>query len=136
VVRNDLLVVRFDSQLYFGNSSYFKKQLLKHIKAKGPDLKGIILNAESINYIDATAADMLTKLIHDFREKGYQFYIAGAIGPTRDIIFNTGIIKELQREFLFVKTKEAVDFFDNPNEVSLLAAKVAYENSREIKIKP
>ncbi len=135
VVRNDLLIVRFDSQLYFGNSAYFKKQLLKHIKAKGPALKGIILNAESINYIDATAADMLTKLIHDIRERELQFYIAGAIGPTRDIIFNTGIIKELQREFLFVKTKEAVDFFDDPNEISLLAAKVAYENSRMAKAK-
>lgn len=134
VVRNDLLIVRFDSQLYFGNSAYFKKQLLKHIKAKGPELKGIILNAESINYIDATAADMLTKLIHDIRERELQFYIAGAIGPTRDIIFSTGIIKELQREFLFVKTKEAVDFFDDPNEVSLLAAKVAYENSRMAKM--
>ncbi|WP_291967000.1 SulP family inorganic anion transporter [Maribacter sp.] len=135
VVRNDLLIVRFDSQLYFGNSAYFKKQLLKHIKAKGPALKGIILNAESINYIDATAADMLTKLIHDIRERELQFYIAGAIGPTRDIIFSTGIIKELQREFLFVKTKEAVDFFDDPNEISLLAAKVAYENSRMAKPK-
>ncbi|MDF4221470.1 sulfate permease [Maribacter sp. M208] len=135
VVRNDLLIVRFDSQLYFGNSVYFKKQLLKHIKAKGPALKGIILNAESINYIDATAADMLTKLIHDIRERELQFYIAGAIGPTRDIIFSTGIIKELQREFLFVKTKEAVDFFDDPNEISLLAAKVAYENSRMAKTK-
>jgi len=135
VVRKDLLIVRFDSQLYFGNSAYFKKQLLKHIKAKGPALKGIILNAESINYIDATAADMLTKLIHDIRERELQFYIAGAIGPTRDIIFSTGIIKELQREFLFVKTKEAVDFFDDPNEISLLAAKVAYENSRMAKAK-
>ena len=134
IVRNDLLIVRFDSQLYFGNSAYFKKQLLRHIRAKGPGLKGIILNAESINYIDATAADMLTRVIHDIRESGKQFYIAGAIGPTRDIIFNTGIIKELQREFLFVKTKEAVDFFDNPNEVSLLAAKVAYENSKMAKL--
>lgn len=135
IVRNDLLIVRFDSQLYFGNSGFFKKQLLKQMRLKGPKLKGIILNAESINYIDATAADMLTKVIHDIRVSGKQFYIAGAIGPTRDIIFNTGIIEELQREFLFVKTKEAVDFFDNPNEVSLLAARVAYENSRMKKLK-
>ncbi len=129
-VRSDLLIVRFDAQLYFGNSAYFKKELLKHIKFKGPALKGIILNAEAIIYIDATGADMLTKLIHEIHESGIQFYIAGAIGPTRDIIFNSGIINELHREFLFVKTKEAVEFFDNPNEISLLAAKVAYENSR------
>lgn len=132
-VRSDLLIVRFDAQLYFGNSAYFKKELLKHIKFKGPALKGIILNAEAIIYIDATGADMLTKLIHEIHESGIQFYIAGAIGPTRDIIFNSGIINELHREFLFVKTKEAVEFFDNPNEISLLAAKVAYENSRPCK---
>jgi SulP family sulfate permease len=52
---------------------YPKIQLLKHIRAKGPQLKGIILNAEAINYIDATAADMLTKLIHDIRDRGLQF---------------------------------------------------------------
>ena len=130
-VRNDLLIVRFDAQLYFGNSGYFKKEILKHIKLKGASLKGVILNAEAITYIDATAADMLTKLIHEIHESGMQFYIAGAIGPTRDIIFNSGIINELHRKFLFVKTKEAVDFFDNPNEVSALAAKVAYENNKE-----
>ncbi|WP_419213941.1 SulP family inorganic anion transporter [Maribacter sp. X9] len=128
-VRVDLLIVRFDAQLYFGNASYFKQELLKHINSKGSLLKGVILNAEAINYIDATAADMLTKVIHDIHESGIQFYIAGAIGPTRDIIFNSGIINELHREFLFVKTKDAVDFFDNPNEISVLAAKIAYENS-------
>lgn len=132
-LRNDLLIVRFDAQLYFGNSAYFKKELLKHIKFKGSALRGVILNAEAITYIDATGADMLTKLIHEIHEDGIQFYIAGAIGPTRDIIFNSGIINELHKEFLFVKTKEAVEFFDNPNEVSLLAAKVAYENSRPAK---
>lgn len=134
-VRNDLLIVRFDAQLYFGNSGYFKKELLKHIKLKGASLKGVILNAEAITYIDATAADMLTKLIYEIHESGMQFYIAGAIGPTRDIIFHSGIINELNREFLFVKTKEAVDFFDNPVEVPILAAKVAHENSRKAKFK-
>lgn len=134
-VRSDLLILRFDAQLYFGNSGYFKKELLKHIKFKGAALKGIILNAEAINYIDATGADMLAKLIHDIHESGLQFYIAGAIGPTRDIIFNSGIIRELHREFLFVKTKEAVDFFDNPNEISVLVERVAYENNKISKLK-
>ncbi|WP_047246221.1 SulP family inorganic anion transporter [Maribacter thermophilus] len=130
IIRKDLLIVRFDSQLYFGNSAYFKKELLKHIKGKGPDLKAVILNAEAINYIDATAADTLSKLIHQIHEKGLQFYIAGAIGPMRDIIFNSKIIHELQKEFLFVKTKEAVDFYDNPDKVSMITARVAHENSK------
>ncbi|MGB3150700.1 MAG: sulfate permease [Maribacter sp.] len=131
VVRDDLLIVRFDSQLYFGNAAFFKKELLKHIKFKGPRLKVVILNAEAINYIDATGADALTNLIHEIHGQGLQFYIAGAIGPIRDIIFSSGIINELHKEYLFVKTKEAVAFFDNPNTVSTLGSRVAYENNKK-----
>ena len=129
-VRPDLLIVRFDAQLYFGNATYFKKELLRHIALKGPQLKAVVLNAEAINYIDATAADMLTKLINEIHVAGLQFYIAGAIGPTRDIIFSSGIIHELHKEYLFVKTKEAVTFFDDPNAFSIVGSRVAYENSK------
>lgn len=130
IIRKDLLIVRFDSQLFFGNSGYFKKKMLKQIKGKGPDLKAVILNAEAMTYIDATGADVLSKLIHEIHDMGLQFYIAGAIGPMRDIIFTTSIINELQKEYLFVTTKEAVDYFDNVSPLSQLGARVAHENKR------
>lgn len=126
--RDDLLIVRFDAQLYFGNANFFKTELLKEVAKKGTPLKGVILNAEAINYIDSSAADMLTKTIHEIHDMGMKFYVAGAIGPTRDVIFSSGIINELGREYLFVKTKEAVAFFDDPKAVSELSSRVAYEN--------
>ncbi|PCJ94510.1 MAG: sodium-independent anion transporter [Flavobacteriaceae bacterium] len=128
VIRKDLLIVRFDSQLYFGNTSFFKQQLLKHIESKGNALKGVILNAEAINYIDSTAAKMLVKVIQEIHGKGLQFYVAGAIGPTRDVIFSSGIVDVLHQEHLFVQTKEAVAYFDNPEEVSSIHGKVARQN--------
>jgi len=127
-VRNDLLIVRFDAQLYFGNAAFFKRELFKHIDAKGTALKGIILNAEAINYIDSSAAQMLIKVIQEIHSRELQFYIAGAIGPTRDIIYSSGIITELHTEFLFVKTKEAVAYFEDPSSVSILQSKVAHQN--------
>ena len=93
--RDDLLILRFDSQLYFGNKSYFKTHLMKEVNAKGDALKGVILNAEAINYIDSTAANMLISVINELHKRSLQFYIAGAIGPTRDIIFRSGIIDAL-----------------------------------------
>jgi len=128
ITRQDLLIVRFDAQLYFGNSAYFKKQLFKYIDEKGDSLKGVILNAEAINYIDSSAAQMLANVIQEIHSRNIQFYIAGAIGPTRDIIFSSGIINELDKEYLFVQTKEAVAYFDNPNSVSIVGSKVAYQN--------
>ena len=91
-------------------------------------MKGVILNAEAINYIDSSAAQMLTKVIQEIHGRDLQFYIAGAIGPTRDIIYSSGIINELHAEFLFVKTKEAVAYFEDPSSVSILQGKVAHQN--------
>lgn len=131
ILREDLLIVRFDAQLYFGNAGFFKRQLFKEIDAKGSALKGVILNAEAINYIDSSAAQMLIKVIRELRSRDLQFYIAGAIGPTRDIIFSSGIIEELRKEYLFVKTNEAVAYFENPGCLSLLQEKVANQNRTE-----
>ncbi|MGI9550832.1 MAG: SulP family inorganic anion transporter [Aurantibacter sp.] len=131
IVREDLLIVRFDAQLYFGNKNYFKKQLFKYINAKGSKLKGVILNAEAINYIDSTAANMLVQVIHEVHKRELQFSIAGAIGPTRDIIFSSGIIDALHKDFLFVRTKEAVAYFDDPKAVSLLRDVVAHQKNQK-----
>ncbi|NIO87470.1 MAG: STAS domain-containing protein, partial [Candidatus Aminicenantes bacterium] len=73
----------------FANASYFKKRLLKFAEKKGPDLKGVILNAEAINYIDSTAARTLVKTIAELKVRGLDFYITGAIGPIRDIFFSS-----------------------------------------------
>lgn len=128
VVRDDLLIVRFDAQLYFGNASFFRKELFKQLEIKGAKVEGVIVNAEAINYIDSTAAQMLVKVIKELQISGTKFFIVGAIGPTRDIIFSSGIIDALGNDFLFVKTTEAVAYFDNPKKVSLLQGKVANQN--------
>ncbi len=132
ILREDLLTVRFDAQLYFGNANYFKKQLLQAVEDKGEGLKVVILNAEAINYIDSTGAQMLTKVIDDLKARGLQFYIAGAIGPTRDIIFRSGIINSLKKEHLFVKIKEAVAYFEDPKCLTALQDKVAHQNKNAV----
>tara|TARA_R110000868_G_scaffold44131_4_gene147743 strand:- start:2395 stop:4122 length:1728 start_codon:yes stop_codon:yes gene_type:complete len=132
LVRDDLLIIRFDAQLYFGNAGFFKNQLFAEIAKKGTKLTGIILNAEAINYIDSSAAQMLIKVIREVHQKNIQFYIAGAIGPTRDIIFNSGIIDELHKEFLFIRIKEAVAYFDDPTTLSSLQEKIAYQNQFKV----
>lgn len=129
LVRPDLLVVRFDAQLYFGNTNFFKTHLMHLIQEKGPELRAVILNAEAINYIDSSAAAMLIKLIEKLYDKGIHFFIAGAIGPTRDILFSSGIMELLPKECLFVETREAVSFYDDPHKKSQLQSKVAHQRN-------
>ncbi|RIV73228.1 SulP family inorganic anion transporter [Flagellimonas aequoris] len=127
-VFSDILILRFDAQLYFGNKDYFKKQLYQEIEKKGPELKFVVLNAEPINYIDSSAAVMLERTILELRERGIQFMIAGAIGPTRDILHSSGIIDILGKENLFAQTFDAVDCCSNHTERSTIQKKISLQS--------
>ena len=130
-IREDLLIIRFDAQLYFGNANYFKRQIFKRVKRKGSQLKAVILNAESMNYIDSTGAQVLKKVISSLKARGILFYIVGAIGPTRDILFSSGIADLVTKEYLFVKIREAVDHFDSADQGTELMERVAYQRNRK-----
>ena len=106
-IDDDLLILRFDAQIYFGNKDYFKQAILKEIKAKGPGLKWLILNAEAINYIDSSASYMLKQFIEELKENGVTFIFAGATGPTRDILFKSRLVDIIGENNLYVSTLEA-----------------------------
>lgn len=109
-VDDTILIIRFDAQLFFGNKDFFKKELYKNIQRKGVSLKTIILNAESINYIDSSAVHMLKQVLADLENRGIQLLLSGAIGPVRDILFNSDLTDIIIKDHLFVTTKEAYDY--------------------------
>ena len=130
-VEADKLVIRFDAQLYFGNKDYFKKQLYRQIAKKGPVLRYIILNAEPINYIDSSAASMLERIILDLRHRDIHFLIAAAIGPTRDILYSSGIVDILGEENLYVQTIDAVNGCSEQSERSFMQKKVSLQSKNK-----
>ena len=106
-VDDEILMIRFDAQLFFANVPYFKKALLKEVDKKGETLKYVILNAEPINYIDNTAVNQLKKIVTKLKEQDITFKIAGAIGPTRDILHKSGLVEFIGKENIYVRTAEA-----------------------------
>nr|WP_299338964.1 solute carrier family 26 protein [Allomuricauda sp.] len=124
----ETLILRFDAQLFFGNKDYFKKELSKQIKAKGEALKYVVLNAESINYIDSSAAKTLERIIEELHVKGIEFLIAGAIGPTRDIFYSSGLIDIIGKENFFVQTHEAVDYCEDSKTKNKIQEKISLQS--------
>ena len=106
-VVDEILMIRFDAQLFFANVYYFKKSVLKEVSIKGEALKYVILNAEPVNYIDNTAVNQLKKIVEKLKEKDITFKIAGAIGPTRDILHKSGLVDFIGKENIYVRTAEA-----------------------------
>jgi SulP family sulfate permease len=129
---NEFLIVRFDAQLYFGNTEYFKKELLKHLDAKETEVKFIILNAEAINYIDSSAVHMLRQTIDELNDKGIKLVVAGAIGPTRDIFYSSGLIHDIGKENLFVKTFEAYEHCKALSQKTAMEEKISTQSKKHL----
>ena len=128
VIEENILIFRFDAQLYFGNQNFFKKELLNQVELKGNKLELIIINAEAINYIDSSALTMLEKLCVDIKNSGVKIMISGAIGPIRDIIFNHKLIKIIGPENLAIKTSEALNLFNDGASSSDIQKKISTQN--------
>ncbi|MFK7906811.1 MAG: SulP family inorganic anion transporter, partial [Chitinophagales bacterium] len=79
---DEILIVRFDAQLYFANLDYFKEHL-QQMEAKKPQLKYVILDAKAISSLDSSAVHVLHDLIENYESRDIKLYIANAIGPVR-----------------------------------------------------
>ena len=127
------MILRFDGQLYFGNIQYFKTLIEEEIQKKQNTLKGFVLNAEAIHYIDATATSQLITLFENLQKKGIRILIAGAIGPTRDRIFKSKLIDLLKNKNLFINTEDAVQNFDGFKDKNPLKKNIRRQNNNIIK---
>lgn len=104
----EILIVRFDAQLYFANLGYFKDKL-QLMEAKKPNLKYVILDAKAISNLDSSAVHALHDLIEDYNRRGIKLYIANAIGPVRDILQKAHIVEALGAHRFHMRVIEAVD---------------------------
>lgn len=113
LVREDILIFRFDDRLYFANQSYFKEQLFKWIAQRDmTKLKYIIFDAESVNGIDATSMNMLKSLFVSLKQKNIQFLITNLKGPLRDEVYESVIQSEVNENTVFATIQDAIIYID------------------------
>ena len=129
VQRDDLIILRFDAQLFFGNIQYFKELVYKAVEEKQGKLKGFIINARAINYIDSTASEQLYELILALQQRGIRVMIVGAIGPARDLIIRSKIIKILKSQNLFITSGDATNDFDGITKKTKLQKKLSRQSN-------
>lgn len=123
-----ILIFRFDGELYFGNKDYFKQQLAQLMEKNPSPIETVILNAESINYIDSSAVYMIRQVLEELHEKNIQLLVAGAIGPTRDILYKSGLMNQLGKEGVFSSTLDAYEYAVNHKSPSDLQQKISLQN--------
>jgi len=111
ILDDEVLVFRFDAQLFYANASYFIETLELMVEEKGPRLKLIVLDAESINRVDSTGVEMLKERIRFYHKKNILFYFAGVKGPVRDHLFRGKILDIITLDHLYMRVNGAVNYY-------------------------
>ena len=111
VLEEDILVFRFDAQLFYANANYFRDNLEEMTLQKGAALKLIVLDAESINRVDSTGVEMLKERVRYYKKKGITFYFAGVKGPVRDDLFKSGLLEIIDIDHFFMRANQAIKFY-------------------------
>ena len=114
-----VLILRFDGQLFFGNQRYFKQQLSHLITQHPESVNHLVLAAAPINYIDASAMEMLSLLFEELKENGTNLYWTGLSGPIRDQFHSLGVLSRLNNLFVYSSLEAALNAIEGkaPSEI-------------------
>lgn len=118
IERPDLLIIRFDAALYFANVNYFKASIDELVETRKENIKGIILDASSINSIDSTGVHALKDLASECKTNGLKFYVTGVRGPVRDAMQRGSLTRVVGNENLFMHVFEAVSWHDSKADIT------------------
>jgi len=112
-IQEDVLIVRFDAQLYFANTSYFKDKLQEYVRFKGDKLKIIIIDGESLNDLDSSAIYTLLDVLKYYKARGIQMAFTGLKGPVRDKMVKSGLMDLIGAEYFFMSIHGAVEHYNS-----------------------
>ncbi|CAM9422786.1 unnamed protein product [Ectocarpus sp. 4 AP-2014] len=103
-------IFRFDSSLHFANKDYFENRLkaLENDPYQGVRIHTIVLDASSINQLDASAIDMLILVAKSYDERGVSILCANWKGPQRDLLELSGFYDVIPPANLFLGLHDAV----------------------------
>jgi high affinity sulfate transporter 1 len=83
-----IAIVRVEAGLFFANADLVSKRL--HEAASSDGVKAVVLDAETMPFLDVTAVNMLDGTERDLSRKGVRLLVARDIGPVRDILREAG----------------------------------------------
>ncbi len=84
IVPEHVVVLRVESGLYFANADPVRSRILAAAAAEG--ITAVVLDAETIPFIDVTSARMLAALEQQLGGEGVRLLIARDVGQVRDVL--------------------------------------------------
>jgi high affinity sulfate transporter 1 len=83
----ETVVLRVESGLFFANADWTRAHILG--EAAQGTVKRIVLDIETVPFIDISSAHMLVSLARELRDHGVVLMLAGDVGQVRDVLRHT-----------------------------------------------
>ena len=81
-------VLRVEAGLFFANAEHVRGSILAHAREDG--VQAVVLDAQTVPYVDVTAAEMLRQVRDDLERDGVRLVVARDIGQVRDVLQRAG----------------------------------------------
>ena len=105
---DEILIMRYDDDLYFANADYFFDMIIQEInKKKG--VRFLILDLSSISHIDSTGFETIELLAKSLKTSKIKFLVSGMKGPIRDLFDKRGFYKIIDDKHSFMTIQGAVN---------------------------
>lgn len=110
-IKNEFIIVRLDSRLFYANMDFFKSKILSLVKTNRKETKAVVIVGKAINGIDYSSQVMLKKLIENLNESNIEVFFTGLKGPIKDKLKKSGILTDLLKDTCFLSIDDALVFY-------------------------
>ncbi|MEN3028514.1 MAG: SulP family inorganic anion transporter [Aquificaceae bacterium] len=107
-----ILYIRPNMSLYFGNGEYVYEYVLQKVEERGKTLKFVLLDLEAVNYIDASGSLMVIRLLDRLRAMGLEPALANVGCTLYPLLEKVEIDRHMQVDCVFdSKGQSIVELF-------------------------
>lgn len=102
-------MLRPEASLYYANVENILEEIKGIIKGK-PALKHLVIDGESINYVDGTALEILYNFHEDLKNLGINLVFVNVKAPVKEAMLHSGFLEELGKENVLPSKGYALGF--------------------------
>lgn len=104
-----LLIIRFDGAMYFVTTEVFVDQLRERVERADPPIDRVVIDFESVNYLDSQGSGELDRLIQAAADRGMSVYFARLKTDVQAMLDADGVIERLGAERVHTSVDDAVN---------------------------
>jgi sulfate permease, SulP family len=107
---NDVIgILRFEGSLYFASTNFFEEKV-QELLIKRPKMRYLIVEAVSINEVDASGEEMLRSISNSLKQAGVEVLFNRVKTPIKHMLEHTGFVALHGEDKFFRHPQQAFDY--------------------------